>query len=157
MYDFLPVIIFLFQFFFSSLLNYWFPYCIHLYTWSIQQVIVAQQDKNIIIVPAGKGNANCRNGILQQIGGLDWQWWLKKDPILKTERKLSQILGKKKDLIPQTKYRQLIQPFSKLPHIYGLPKIHKDGIPLRPIVCNRGSPIEPLHCGDHQPTNLIIC
>ena len=62
---------------------------------------------------------------------------VKKDPTLKTERKLSQILGKNKDLIPQTKYKQLIQHYSKLPHIYGLPKIHKDGIPY----------------GDHQPTN----
>ena len=58
---------------------------------------------------------------------------------LKTERKLSQILGKNKDLIPQKKYRWLIQHYSKLPHIYGLPKIHKDGIPLRPIVSNWGS------------------
>ena len=40
-YDFLPVLIFNF-FFSSSLLNYRFPYCIQLYTWSTQQVIVAQ-------------------------------------------------------------------------------------------------------------------
>ena len=59
---------------------------------------------------------------------------VKKDSTLKTERKLSQILGKNKDLIPQTKYRQLIQHYSKLPHIYGLPKIHKDGIPLRSMI-----------------------
>ena len=31
-----------FYFFLSSLLNYRFPYCIQLYTWSTQQVIVAQ-------------------------------------------------------------------------------------------------------------------
>ena len=69
---------------------------------------------------------------------------VKKDPTRKTERKLSQILGKNKDLIPQAKYRQLIQQYSKLPHIYGLPKIHNDGIPLRPIVSNRGSVCHPL-------------
>ena len=33
---------------------------------------------------------------------------------------------------------------SKLPHIYGLPKIHKDSIPFRPIVRNRGSACHPL-------------
>ena len=33
---------------------------------------------------------------------------VKKDPTLKTERKPSHILGKNKDLMPQTKYRQLI-------------------------------------------------
>ena len=64
---------------------------------------------------------------------------VKKDPTLKTERKLSQILGKNKELIPQTEYRQLIQHYSKLPHIYGLLKIHKDAILLRPIVSNQGS------------------
>ena len=69
---------------------------------------------------------------------------VKKDPTLKMERKLSQILGKNKNFIPQTKYRQLIQQYSKLPHIYGLPKIHKDGNPLRPIVSNRGSACHPL-------------
>ena len=31
-----------------------------------------------------------------------------------------------------------------LPHIYDLPKIHKDGIPLRSIVSNRGSECYPL-------------
>ena len=69
---------------------------------------------------------------------------VKKVPTLKTERKLSQILGKNKDIIPQTKYRPLIQHYSKLPHIYDLPKIHKDGIPLRPIVSNRGWACHPL-------------
>ena len=42
---------------------------------------------------------------------------IKKDPTLKMERKPSQILGNK-DLIPQTKYRQLIQHYSKLQHIW---------------------------------------
>ena len=68
---------------------------------------------------------------------------VKKDLTLKTDRKLSQILGKYRDLISQTKYRQLIQHYSKLPHLYGLPKFHKDGIPLRPIVTNRGSACHP--------------
>ena len=48
---------------------------------------------------------------------------VKKDLTLKMERKLSQILGKNKDLIPQIKYRKLIQQ-----NIYGLPKIYKSGI-----------------------------
>ena len=43
----------------------------------------------------------------------------------------------------QMKYRQLIQHYSKLPHISGLPKIPKDGIPLRPIVSNRSSACHP--------------
>ena len=55
---------------------------------------------------------------------------------MKTESKLSQILCKNKDLMPQMKYRQLTQHYSKLPHIYGFPKIPKDGIPLICIVSN---------------------
>ena len=80
---------------------------------------------------------------------------VKKDLTLKTKRKQLQIIGKNKDLIPQTKYRQQIQHYSKLPHIYGLPKIHKDGIPLTHCQQPRFSmsPIEPLPCGDHRPTN----
>ena len=35
--------------------------------------------------------------------------------------------------------------FSLLNYIYGLPKIHKDGIPLRPVVSNRGSVYNPLN------------
>ena len=37
---FLPVLIL--RFFLSNLFDYWFPYCIHLYIWSTQQVTVAQ-------------------------------------------------------------------------------------------------------------------
>ena len=37
------------------------------------------------------------------------------------------------------KYRQLMQHYSKLRHIYGLPKIHKDDIPLKPIISNKGT------------------
>ena len=103
-----------------------------------------QDDDSIIILPADKGNATVvmdrleySNKLTDLIGNGGYSK-IKKDPTLKTERKLSKILGKNKDLIPQTKYRQLIQHYSKLPHIYGLPKIHKNGIPLRPIVSNRG-------------------
>ena len=109
-----------------------------------------QDDDSIIILPADKGNATVvmdrveySNKLVDLIGNGGYSK-VKKDPTLKTERKLSQILGKNKDLIPQTKYRQLIQHYSKLPHIYGLPKIHKNGIPLRPIVSNRGSACHPL-------------
>ena len=42
---------------------------------------------------------------------------VKKDPTLNTETKLSQILSKNKDLIPQKKHRQLTQHSRKLPHI----------------------------------------
>ena len=101
-------------------------------------------DNSIIILPANKGNTTMvtdrveySNKLVDLIGNGGY-CNVKKDPNLKTERKLSQILGKNKDLIPQIKYRQLIQHYSDPSNIYGLPKIHKDGIPLRPIVSNLG-------------------
>ena len=116
-----------------------------------RQALKSQEDYNsIIIFPVDKGNAivvmdwvEYSNKLVNLIGNGGF-CKVKKDPTLKTERKLSQILGKNKDLISQTKYRQLIQHYSKLPHIYGLPKIHKDGIPLRPIVSNRSLACHPL-------------
>ena len=36
-------------------------------------------------------------------------------------------------------YRKLYPTGAVTPKFYGLPKIHKDGIPLRPIVSSRGS------------------
>ena len=110
-----------------------------------QALKMLQYDNSIIILPADKGNATMvmdrveYSNKLADLIGSGGYCKVKKDPTPKTERKLSQIIGKNKDLIPQTKYRRLIQHYSKLPHIYGLPKIHKDSIPLRPIVSNRGS------------------
>ena len=116
-----------------------------------RQALKSRQDDNsIIILPADKGNTTMvidrveYSNKLADLISSGGYCKVKKYPTLKTERKLSQTLGKNKDLIPQTKYRQLIQHYSQLPHIYGLPKIHKDGIPLRPIVSNRGSACHPL-------------
>ena len=68
-------------------------------------------DNSIIIHPADKGNATVvmdrvkySNKLVDLIGNGGF-CKVKKDPTLKTERKLSQILGKNKDLIPQTKCR----------------------------------------------------
>ena len=39
------------------------------------------------------------------------------------------------------KNKKLLVPTGEItPRIYGLPKIHKDGVPLRPIVNTIGSP-----------------
>ena len=79
-----------------------------------------QEDDNIIILPTDKGNATVvmdrveySNKLADLIGNGGY-YKLKEDPTLKTERKLSQILSKNKDLIPQIKYRQLTQHYSKL-------------------------------------------
>lgn len=50
---------------------------------------------------------------------------VKKDPRMKTERKLSQIVIRNKDHIAPKTYRQLSQHYTKRPNIYDLPKDSK--------------------------------
>ena len=54
-----------------------------------------------------------------------------KDTLIRLERNSSLPTPLRKRLTPQQ---------SKCPQIYGLPKVHKAGIPLRPIVSTIGSP-----------------
>ena len=108
-----------------------------------------QCDKNIKILPADKGNATVVMDKVEYYNKLadliasGGYCKVKRKPILKTVRKLSQILNKNKDLIPQNKYRQLTQHYSKLSHMYVLPKIHKDSILLRSIVNCQSSACHP--------------
>ena len=131
-----------------------------------QAIKSLQDDNSIIILTADKGNAamvmdrveysNNRGDLI----GNGVYCKVKQDPTLKTEMKLSQILGKNKDFIPQIKYRHLIQHYNKLPHIYCLPKTHKGWYSIEIIVSNWGSTchilnhfleeiISPL-CGENQ-------
>ena len=66
---------------------------------------------------------------------------LKKDLTAAQERGLTSRLGKlkKEAEIPENLY-QLRPSGSQLPRIYGLPKIHKPDVPLRPIVSCIGAP-----------------
>jgi hypothetical protein len=65
---------------------------------------------------------------------------LSKDPTAQIERKIRQLLTKHKTVIPVALKRKLTPYHSKPPHLYGLPKIHKPDIPLRPIVSSTDSP-----------------
>jgi hypothetical protein len=51
-----------------------------------------------------------------------------------------EILSKHKTTLPIDLKHRLTPYHSKPPHLYGLPKIHKPDIPLRPIVSSIGSP-----------------
>jgi hypothetical protein len=63
---------------------------------------------------------------------------LKKDPTSKLERQVKELI--KSSSIPQEDQRRLLPSASKPPRFYGLPKIHKEGVPLRPIVSQIGAP-----------------
>ena len=67
---------------------------------------------------------------------------LRKDPTRKVETKVSQALKIAEDNNSTfDKERTYLSPnCTKPPQIYGVPKIHKENIPLRPIVSTIGSP-----------------
>ncbi len=67
---------------------------------------------------------------------------LKSDPTGKTQRDLNAklLLLKKSNIISETTYKMLYSSDGLSPRFYGLPKIHKPEIPLRPIVSFVNSP-----------------
>jgi hypothetical protein len=66
---------------------------------------------------------------------------LPKDPTAKVERKTQKHLSKHKNTLPIDLKCKLTLYHNKLPHLYGLPKIHEPDIPLRPIVSSIGCEI----------------
>jgi hypothetical protein len=65
---------------------------------------------------------------------------LPKDPTAKVEWKREILLSKHKTTLSIDLEHKLTPYHSKPPHLYGLPKIHKPDIPLRPIMPYIGSP-----------------
>ena len=66
---------------------------------------------------------------------------LKTDPTGRTKSRMINLLKKIKSEggIDDILYKKLYPTGAVTPKFYGLPKIHKDGVPLRPIVSSRGS------------------
>ena len=63
------------------------------------------------------------------------------DPTNRQKNKLLQILKKIKGEggMNESTYKKMYPTGAGIPNFYGLPKIHKAGVPLRPIVSSRGS------------------
>ena len=63
------------------------------------------------------------------------------DPTTKYKNKLFNLLKfiKTEDGMNEILYKRLYPTGAGSPKFYGLPKIHKEGIPLRPIVSSIGS------------------
>ena len=108
-----------------------------------------QSDTSIVILPADKGRSTVilnREGYLEKcmdhINNGPYQL-LKKDPTTKIKAKTLKQLKVLKDneFIDNKLYYYLKPTDSPAPRSFGQPKIHKPGVPIRPIVSYSGSPL----------------
>jgi hypothetical protein len=107
-----------------------------------------KENNTLLILPAEKGNATVLmkkydyEGKMRDLLDSDTYSKIKKDPTKTQEAKFTKIpkgLEKKGDLLSELYYK--IKPTgAKPPRMYGLPKIHKKEIPLRPIVASIDCP-----------------
>ena len=107
-----------------------------------------KQDNNRVVLTADKGvvmvvmdqqdYSNKAQAFLQDTNTYKV---LPKDPTPQLKNKLITLLKNIKQTggLSTQKYKQLYPTSSVPPKFYGLPKIHKTGTPLRPIVSSRGS------------------
>ena len=112
-----------------------------------------QKQKNTLkITRADKGNATVimtqdqYNKILEHLD-MDCYTPLKKDPTDSLTRKLDMVLKKllKENKINKPFYNSCRTMNPRRPQLYGLPKIHKSGNPIRPIVSFYNTPLSALH------------
>ena len=64
---------------------------------------------------------------------------LNKDPMKGCEKQMKSLLSSKKQKLCDKLYRKLSTTDGAPPRLYGLPKLHKEGVPLRPIFSFVGS------------------
>ena len=108
-----------------------------------------KQNPNILILNADKGNktvamekSDYENRMNNILGDMMTYRRLNKDPTSKMENKnnnlVAELFGKK--IISEYEKRMMTTKTAITPRIYGLPKIHKEGTPLRPICSSVNSP-----------------
>ena len=126
---------------------------------SIEEIKALQElkkDQTISILPADKGRATVvmdrsdyENKIQNILKDTKTYEPLKKDPTTTFKNKLINTLKewKKEGRISKILYKQIYPTSDQPPKFYGLPKIHKPDLPLRPIVSGNGSVTEP--CAKH--------
>lgn len=101
-----------------------------------------QKDTDIVILPANKGNVTVvmdRTEYVKKMNDLledETYIRLKNAPTFRVESKVNQALKtlENKGLISNKERKSLSPQCSTSPQIYGLPKVHKENIPLCPIV-----------------------
>ena len=106
------------------------------------------KDTNITILPADKGRAvvvmnatDYKEKAKALLGDTTTYKVLSRDPTAKYKTTLATKLReiRSAEEITDAQYRQLLPTSTVTPRFYGLPKVHKPGYPLRPIVASRGS------------------
>nr|XP_054761192.1 uncharacterized protein LOC129267568 [Lytechinus pictus] len=106
-----------------------------------------KEDSTIMILPADKGRAavildtTTYRDKMDNLLSTGPYREIKKDPTDSLVRKLTTLLSglKKKGSLEENTYQKLRPKRKQPPRIYGLPKIHKPAVPLRPIVSCIGS------------------
>ncbi|XP_077486537.1 uncharacterized protein LOC144097778 [Amblyomma americanum] len=103
-----------------------------------------RRNQDIVILPADKGNATVMlnrtdydKKMLDLLQGRSTYVALKKDPTSKLERELQKLLVDIFHFVPphhRSLYFRLLCHNGSAPALYGFPKIHKEGVPMRPIV-----------------------
>ena len=105
-----------------------------------------KKDEDIVILPADKGNATVvmdkeqYDRKMKELLEQDDYRRIKKDPTLKLEKRIKEALNRieRQEDLPTPFKKRLSPNYSVIPQIYGLPKIHKEEVPLRPIVSTIG-------------------
>lgn len=109
-----------------------------------------QRDDTIMILPADKGKATVvmdkieyERKIETMLSDTNTYVRIPHDPAPALERRMNAFLLslKKARVLPDALYYRLRSSAGKTPQFYGLPKIHKEGVPLRPIAAFINSPI----------------
>ena len=107
-----------------------------------------KKDQNILILPSDKGRCTVvvdkisyEAKVNTLLSDTCTYTKLKKDPTRKYQSDLVAILKtlKEEKVIDDSLYYKLYHTACAIPAFYGLPKVHKDNWPLRPIVSSIGS------------------
>ena len=110
--------------------------------------------KHLKFLPADKGNATVvlssqqyLDKVNDHIQSSGCYSKLKKDPTTSVHDKLYRILlkMKKEGKIDHTTMQEMRQLHPQWPQLYGQPKIHKPGAPIRPVVAFCNTPLSALH------------
>ncbi|XP_067630033.1 uncharacterized protein [Eurosta solidaginis] len=105
-----------------------------------KQILILNADKGNVTVAMEKNDYTRKMQII--VNNISDYRVLKRDPTTKLQDKNNELVMKmfKNGHIEEKEKNFLISKVANPPRIYGLPKIHKDGIPLRPICSSIGSP-----------------